>query len=727
MTDSLNLPKSAYAADSTVRYEAEKRVQQALRDVIGYKIYRDLKRGWRISAPNLEQSGLLEIQYSSLSDVCADEDFWKELHPILRQADKNVKETVCKTLLDYMRRELCIDVNYLEQNFQDQIKRRSSADLCEPWAIDEVELLECSKIAFPCSAGESQRDRGAFYISPKGGFGQYLRRRVTLPGSESVNSAVTQIIIGDILKILKQAGIVKELIPAGDGAPVPGYQINAAALIWRAGQGVAAYHDHIRMPTQSEKGSPVNQFFVEFYKRRIHEIGTIQAREHTAQVQSDIRIKREDDFRSGKLPILFCSPTMELGIDIKDLNVVNLRNIPPTPANYAQRSGRAGRSGQPAMVVAYCSAGSPHDQYFFRHPELMVFGAVNTPRIDLANEDLLRSHIHAVWLRETGLDLRSTPAELVELTGQNPSLDFLASVKDALADQSALNRAKSRAKAILDGMQDDLKIATWYSEGWLDEVIMSIKQSFEQSMERWRHLYRTARKQVEDQQRTALDHSASQDQRKIAEHRRREALLQIQLLSDPSNTIQSDFYSYRYFASEGFLPGYNFPRLPLSAYIPGRKMRSQEEFISRPRFLAISEFGPGALIYHEGARYQVSRVMMPVGDDRDPLTSCLKLCPRCGYLHPYTGSNGPNNCEMCNIPLDEAPLTSMFRMQNVITRRRYRLQRVPRREHRRRRGRLGSRRGLRRAQITGNMPGDVVSSLHAELVDRFLVKPPGIR
>ena len=45
---------------------------------------------------------------------------------ILRQANKNVKETVCKTLLDYMRHELCIDVNYLEQNFQDQIKRRSS-------------------------------------------------------------------------------------------------------------------------------------------------------------------------------------------------------------------------------------------------------------------------------------------------------------------------------------------------------------------------------------------------------------------------------------------------------------------------------------------------------------------------------------------------------------------------------------------------------------------------
>jgi len=52
-----------------------------------------------------------------------------------------------------------------------------------------------------------------------------------------------------------------------------------------------------------------------------------------------------------RLPVLYCSPTMELGVDISALNTVYLRNVPPTPANYAQRSGRAGRSGQAALVV----------------------------------------------------------------------------------------------------------------------------------------------------------------------------------------------------------------------------------------------------------------------------------------------------------------------------------------------------------------------------------------
>ena len=63
---------------------------------------------------------------------------------------------------------------------------------------------------------------------------------------------------------------------------------------------------------------------------------------------ADVRQQREERFRSADLPILFCSPTMELGVDIAQLNVVNMRNVPPTPANYASAvAGQVVADNQP--------------------------------------------------------------------------------------------------------------------------------------------------------------------------------------------------------------------------------------------------------------------------------------------------------------------------------------------------------------------------------------------
>ena len=89
-----------------------------------------------------------------------------------------------------------------------------------------------------------------------------------------------------------------------------------------------------------------NGCFKNLYEFGAKSLRRMRAREHTGQVSALRRIEREIQFRSGVLPALFCSPTMELGVDIRDLYAVHMRNIPPTPANYAQRSGRAGRSGR---------------------------------------------------------------------------------------------------------------------------------------------------------------------------------------------------------------------------------------------------------------------------------------------------------------------------------------------------------------------------------------------
>ena len=367
---SLKLPLDLYARDPQVRFQALKDTQAAFRTVLGYRLYRDLKRGWRITLPNLEQCGLLAIRYQSLDELSEAEAEWRDCHPALASALPSTRLKVAKVLLDYMRRELAIQVDYLDSAYQERIRQQSSQHLREPWAIDESEQLEHAAILFPRQVQEHDDYGGYLYVSARGGFGQYLRRSSTFPElHQRIPLNETEPIIRQLLALLRLAGIVKEVVEPRNAEDVPGYQLAASALLWLAGDGTRSFHDPIRVPNAPATGGRTNPFFVDFYKRVAQTAQGLEAREHTAQVPAELRIDREQRFAEAKLPVLYCSPTMELGVDIRELNVVNLRNVPPTPANYAQRSGRAGRSGQPALVFSYCSTGSPHDQYFFKRPE----------------------------------------------------------------------------------------------------------------------------------------------------------------------------------------------------------------------------------------------------------------------------------------------------------------------------------------------------------------------
>ena len=199
-------------------------------------------------------------------------------------------------------------------------------------------------------------------------------------------------------------------------------------------------------------------------------------------------------------------------------------------------------------------------------------------------------------------------------------------------------------------------------------------QAFDDACNRWRDLYRVALPGVQGAVRQVRRHLRSGTRSASSAARRaNDARIQLNLLSnEDSDDFQTDFYSYRYFASEGFLPGYSFPRLPLAAYIPGLTGRREGDYIQRPRFIGIAEFGPGAVIYHEGARYQVVSVTLPpseLGKD-GTVTTTARRCGACGYLHRE--AVGIDVCENCREPLRETT-RDLLRLTTVRTARRDRI------------------------------------------------------
>ncbi|HEX7600922.1 MAG TPA: hypothetical protein VF316_04925, partial [Polyangiaceae bacterium] len=108
--EALALPLSTYALNDQVRFAARAEVDSALRDSIGYQLYVDLRRGWRLTSPNLEQCGLLVVKYTELEAFCADEAIWQDAHPALAREMRQQRAAVCQVLLDFLRRDLAIAV-----------------------------------------------------------------------------------------------------------------------------------------------------------------------------------------------------------------------------------------------------------------------------------------------------------------------------------------------------------------------------------------------------------------------------------------------------------------------------------------------------------------------------------------------------------------------------------------------------------------------------------------
>jgi hypothetical protein len=676
--------RKEWMLDPTAKGVARTDAASTLTRVLMHRVWVDQRRGWRFTNPNLEELGLVAASYPALAELVDDEDAFAGAPLALRMADRATRVKAFTLLLETMRKGLAIETAALERQELASIAERSQSLLRDPWAIGrQEEPRTAAALMVESPKKEEAGKRGEVQVLRAGARSGLARklRSADLWGARLDTQAYLQV-IDTLLKAAAEYGFVRAISTEYD---TPGWRLNPTSFRLVAGQPV-------------EGARPPNPYFTSLYQTLADGLARggeglfgLEGREHTAQVDADKREWREWRFRYGPadrdkivehrpelikegendafLPVLFCSPTMELGVDISALNAVYLRNVPPTPANYAQRSGRAGRSGQPALVVTYCAAQSPHDQYYFGNRTQMVAGIVRPPSLDLGNRDLVLSHLHAVWVAEAGAVLEPSIPGVLDLG--MAGLPLREDLQEILTNPDLRPRAIKAVRRILSSVGVEL------GDAWGDDldaaaadVVDDAPRQFAGTFDRWRELYKGAQDQLNEANRRQNIPGLSGRERANARSDWNQASEQIRMLEAGQEKGGSDFYTYRYLATEGFLPGYNFPRLPLYAFVPGQGgPGSRSTYLQRARFLAIAEFGPLSLIYHEGRAFRVHKARLPAsvrleGGQR-LATSPVWICDTCGAGHTLVE---PERCHACDAPMAGVlPVKNTLRIENVET------------------------------------------------------------
>ena len=632
VAEKLNLKFEEYSSHPNYRGRSAEEVTDVLVRFLSTIIYDDLAGNWSVIMPNLEDCALLDISYKYLHDEIFGEAGAERLYDIeqLEGLSDEQKEEFLIQIFDYFRHKLCISTPERSERAVKETDKAVRDNLIQPWSLDENDSIDYAHSLFlvkPSRRNLHNLESGGYTSKLATFVKDYLGK----------NAGIYFDSKDDYIEYM--TGLFSQLqnyIEEENGL----YKLIYNKVLWKAGNGQNSRRDQIRIRALGSDEKLVikpNKYFQAFYMNIPTGTVTLEAKDHTGQVPKVEREIREKQFREGEFPILYCSPTMELGIDIKDLSVVGLRNVPPTPANYTQRAGRAGRSGQAALIYTYCRPKNSHENYYLHHPQKMVKGDVKAPRMELVNEDLFRTHLHSTILSLCPIpQLSDGISALVDYTDIN-HITLLDTVKIHL--QLSAER-KAQIKTVFSKIIDDTFLQdrilherpSWFSEAWMDKVINAYEHDFDKALNRWRELYKRAQTQIEEAT-TIIDNRVygenSQEKKDAHTKLRRGENLRDLLLgaNQGGNREENEFYPYRYLASEGFLPGYNFTKLPLRAMLQYRN--DDVEYLSRPRSLALYEFGPQNIIYNNGGKFRVSRMMIQA----EPVDHKFFINPKTGVIY----------------------------------------------------------------------------------------------
>jgi len=362
---------------------------------------------------------------------------------------------------------------------------------------------------------------------------------------------------------------------------------------------------------------------------------TTKASEHTASLSADLRQKIEQDFSERKINLLSCTTTMEMGVDLGDLEAVVCLNIPPGINNYQQRTGRAGRRAQAAPFCVTVARNSQYDQSVFENFKEYLKQPAPVPRIHLENAKLFQRHQNSIilsgFLRHRILDVSINAPSISDLFGSEFNVQDFENFKDDLfhwveSDDgiSFIKEAAQLRFKLPETIRNQIGLSVTALSSKFTERMMKMALDVK---ERWL-IYTNKRTEfIQENLKKALHW----------ENLRKKFMAQFLITQLSSN---------------GMIPTYSFPVNSLTLDVT-KEHGSHSIFswdkdisLSRDALLGISEYAPGAEVVANG-RIWTSQGLAYYPRDFMP-TIFYTTCKECHHIELKDDKDDlPDTCSFC--------------------------------------------------------------------------------
>jgi DEAD/DEAH box helicase domain-containing protein len=401
------------------------------------------------------------------------------------------------------------------------------------------------------------------------------------------------------------------------------------------------------------KYEPFTKLDGEYY-RMVYNRGKsvrIFAKDHTGLIERDKREKIEIDFKTrpsyDSTNVLVATSTLEMGIDIGDLNVTFNASMPPETANYLQRVGRAGRSSGTSLILNLAGR-DEHDLYYFQEPLNMMDGQVKTPACYLEAKDILKRHFMAYcfdnWASAEPNE-HKIPVTVKFLGLKGVPIGDPRFIFNRIADYIKKNQFTffDQFKAQYEEWLDDTTSLDELSEELHNNTFVKRLQTIQGVLLTEITYYQNKRKEVD---KALKGLPASGPQTDILKREKKALNAAIRNITG-RNTIE-------YLTNIGLLPNYAFPEtgVSINALITKKKeVNGQTEYlpeelgeIVRPASTALTELAPANIFYTQGHKLESQGLEILSQDEYQ----VYRFCSNCAEMALNVDIDSKElNCPTC--------------------------------------------------------------------------------